>query len=136
MKKEEIYVVIDSEPKRLRAIQILTCNIERIYVLSDLNKEFEKERLLFFDGTEWLFDCNKIGKTEITLNQLEQLLNPDLVAKEVVLSIDELQKQAESLGFDLIKKERKIKVGDFGKFWGGNEKKGHYGFLTEDLVNG
>lgn len=120
MKKKEIYVVIDSEEKRLRAIQILTYNRERIYVMSDLNEEFEEfeeERLLFFDGLEWLFDCDKIGKTEITLDQLEHLLNPNFVVKEVVLSIDELQKQAESLGFELVKKGRQIKVGDFGKFW-------------------
>jgi hypothetical protein len=59
------------------------------------------------------------------------MLNPNFVVKEIALPIEELKKQAELLGFDLVKKERQIKVGDFGKFWDNGEDGCVYGFLTE-----
>lgn len=135
MKKEQIYVVIDDEPKRLRAIQILTDAKEEIFSGSILLEGINSYYINLHFSTDWSLSASD-HKTEITLDQLEQMLNPNFVVKEVHLSLDDLQKQAESLGFDLVKKERQIKVGDFGKFWGGNEKKGHYGFLTSELVNG
>lgn len=125
MKKEQIYVVINSEPKRLRAIQILSDAKEKSLSSSKTCYQVDVKRnyiyLIFFNTEHgnggWFIGSKNKGKTEISLDQLEELLNPNFVVKEVVLSIDELQKQAESLGFELVKKERQIKVGDFGKFW-------------------
>ena len=130
MKKEEIYVVIDDEQKRQRAIQILTDAREVI----DWSN-FELGEILKFDSVakDWFLTTEEFKESlqETTLNQLEQLLNPQFVVKEVVLSIDELQKQAENLGFELVKKERQIKVGDFGKFWD-DDNECAYGFITQD----
>ena len=128
MKKEEIYVVIDSEEKRQRAIQILTDAREVI----DWSN-FELGEILKFDSVakDWFLTTEEFKESlqETTLDQLEQLLNPQFVVKEVVLSIDELQKQAENLGFELVKKERQIKVGDFGKFWDSDEDNINVGFI-------
>lgn len=116
MNKEQIYVVIDDEQKRLRAIQILTDAKEEILSGSILNEKFHGKATLGIYRDRWQ-DINTNFKTEITLDQLEQLLNPNFVVKEVHLTIDELRKQAESLGFELVEKKREIKKGDFGKFW-------------------
>lgn len=135
MKKEEIYVVIDDEQKRQRAIQILTDAKEEIDW-----RNFELSEILRVNSVDkdWFLTEAYFGKSlkEITLDQLEQLLNPKLIVKEVHLSIEELQKQAKSLGFDLVKKERKIKVGDFGKFWDEIENDCYFGFLitTKQVV--
>lgn len=133
MKKKEIYVVIDNEEKRLRAIQILRDAKERIFSESDIFSENPYNKCLEFYNNEWIVsgcdDKDILIKTEITLDQLEHLLNPNFVVKEVVLSIDELQKQAENLGFELVKKERQIKVGDFGKFWDSDEDNINVGFI-------
>ena len=116
MKKEEIYVVINDEEKRNRAIQILTDAGEKIdyrnFKLSEILKLHSVDK-------DWFLTTSFFseGLNLITLDQLEQLLNPQFVVKEIALPIEELQKQAELLGFELVKKERKIKVGDFGKFW-------------------
>lgn len=138
MKKEEIYVVIDSEEKRLRAIQILTDAKEVIYKNSMLFQSDIKNFKLLHFTTNWALSPFIVTKTEITLDQLQQLLNPNFVVKEVVLSIDELQKQAENLGFELVKKERQIKVGDFGKFSSENGNICSYGFLykMKDIESG
>jgi hypothetical protein len=76
--------------------------------------------LRFSTDNEWELYMHSDKKQEITLDQLEQLLNPRFVVKDVILPIEELQKQAELLGFKLVKEERKIKVGDFGHFWDEN----------------
>lgn len=130
MKKEEIYVVIDSEEKRLRAIQILTDARENI---GDTNFD-EKYKYLWFDTTkEWnTFSFIWGAETEISLDQLEQMLNPQFVVKEIALPFEELQKQAKLHGWKLVKEERKIKVGDFGKFWDNDDIfQNQYGFLSE-----
>ncbi len=132
MKKEQIYVVIDDEPKRLRAIQILTDAGEKIFECDSIFNELFRGTTSFLGTTDFESTWGHygtFGKQKITLDQLEQLLNPNFVVKEVVLSIEELQKQAENLGFDLVKKERQIKVGDFGKFWDDLESECFYGFL-------
>ena len=50
--------------------------------------------------------------------------------KDIHLTIDELKAQAEMLGFELVKKERKPKVGEFGVFWDDNKNKVHvYDFI-------
>lgn len=130
MKKEEIYVVIDSEEKRLRAIQILNDAKEEIFKTSSIFTEKETGFLRFSISDDYWYLTVGGGKlTKITLDQLEQMLNPNFVVKEVVLSIDELKAQAEILGFDLVKKERQIKVGDFGKFYDSDENYCLYSFL-------
>jgi len=128
MKKEEIYVVIDSEEKRLRAIQILSDAKENISTC-DLSMDFsEKHKYLRLDSNnQWfIFSYMFSTDTEITLDQLEQMLNP---IKEVGMSLDALKLIAESWGFELVEKPREIKVGDFGKFWDNDNKDCCFGFL-------
>jgi hypothetical protein len=115
MKKEQIYVVIDSEEKRLRAIQILSDAGEEIFSMSGMLQKNDKEFTIDYILGSWTRNANKEKKTEISLDQLEQLLNPQYVVKEIALPLEELQKQAELLGWKLVKEERQIKVGDFGK---------------------
>jgi hypothetical protein len=136
MKKEEIYVVIDSEEKRLRAIQILSD--EKIMTYSSLLHVGGIGKLTF-DIDAWNLPSLKYylgNKTEISLDQLEQILNPQFVVKDVILPIEELQKQAESLGYKLVKEERQIKVGDFGKFWDNDKKEFALGILDKIDSNG
>ncbi len=133
MKKEEIYVVIDSEEKRLRAIQILSDVGEKIWNNTDLigngttvitQTYITPIILVFYKG--WYCIKTVGNKQEITLDQLEQMFNP---IKEVGMSLDALKLIAESWGFELVEKEREIKVGDFGKFSSENGSVCSYGFL-------
>jgi hypothetical protein len=113
MKKEEIYVVIDSEQTRQRAIEIL----ERAGEIIDYsNFEFSDILIVHSIDKDWFLteEHFKKSKQEITLDQLEQLLNPK---KEIKMELDALKLIAESYGFYLVEKPREIKVGDFGKFW-------------------
>jgi hypothetical protein len=122
MKKEEIYVVIDSEEKRLRAIQILTDAKENIWsnetdgLKVKLDSWFKFLRFSKTDN-EWQLYMNSDDTTQITLDQLEQLLSPK---QEIKMKLDALKLIAESYGFKLVEKEREIKVGNFGKFWSDN----------------
>jgi hypothetical protein len=59
----------------------------------------------------WYLLGTRSYKTEITLDQLDILLNP----KQIALST--LQLIAKCYGFELVEKKREIKVGDFGIFW-------------------
>ena len=129
MKKENIYVVIDSEEKRLRALQILSDAGEFIH--EKLNKHHGD--FLKFADESWFMTFNGFisGLNEITLDQLEQLLTPNYTVKEVHLTLDELKAKAESLGYELVKKERKPKVGDFGVFWGGCNSYKYMDFLAK-----
>jgi len=124
MKKENIYVVIDSAEKRKRADSILESAEENI---GDTDF-YENYKYLRFDtSNEWnTFSFVWTSETEITLDQLEELLNPK---EEVKMELDALKLIAESYGFELVEKPREIKVGDFGKFWRDNEKMFTYGFL-------
>ena len=124
MKKEEIYVVIDDEQKKLRALNILNDAGENIDY-----SNFELSEILRFDSvdkdwflTEMYF---KESLQEITLDQLEELLKP----KEIKL--DALKLIAESYGFELVEKKREIKVGNFGKFWDVEETNYFMGFLKD-----
>jgi hypothetical protein len=117
MKKNEIYVVIDSEEKRLRAIKILSDAGEKIWKDSCIFEIYSKPFILANDNTEWLVMIKIDNEKEITLDQLEQLLNPK---QEIKMKLDALKLIAESWGFELVEKEREIKVGDFGKFWSDN----------------
>ena len=112
MKKEEIYVVIDSEEKRLRAIQILSDAKENISTF-DLSMDFsEKHKYLRLDSNnQWfIFSYMFSTDTEITLDQLEQMLLPK---QEIKMELDALKLIAESWGFELVEKKREIKVGNF-----------------------
>jgi hypothetical protein len=120
MKKNEIYVVIDSKEKRLRAIEILRNARERKCLTIGKRALY----LRFKDG-EWI-DFNVFSNenklTQITLEELEAILS--------TMTIDELKAQAEMLGFELVKKERKPKVGEFGVFWDDSKYKIHvYDFI-------
>lgn len=124
MKKEEIYVVIDSEEKRLRAIQILSDAKENVWSNETDGLKVRLDSwfkfLRFSTDNEWELYMDRDDRQEISLDQLEQMLSPQFVVKDVILPLEELQKQAELHGFKLIKEERQIKVGDFGKFWSDN----------------
>jgi hypothetical protein len=49
--------------------------------------------------------------------------------EEIKMPLDALKLIAESYGFELVEKEREIKVGDFGKFSSENGSVCSYGFL-------
>jgi hypothetical protein len=117
MKKEEIYVVIDSEEKRLRAIEILTDAKESIYKFSDMLEVYTTPFLLSFYKAEWCIILKIDNEINISLDQLEQLLLPK---QEIKMELDALKLIAQSYGFELVDKKREIKVGDFGKFWTDN----------------
>jgi hypothetical protein len=139
MKKEQIYVTIDSEEKRLRAIEILEKAREKIRETSFLYLFFQKDyKHLCIDKTgEWsLFGITH--NTEITLDELEALLIPNYQVKDVILSLDELKQQAEKLGYDLVEKPYEPyvpKVGDFGAF-SNNGCKFEYVEFLDDIRNG
>jgi hypothetical protein len=114
MKKNEIYVVIDSEEKRQKALQILSDANEKISNHSVLKIKFFSTFFLTLapQSKEWCslgvlykYDIEQ-DKTKITLEELESILNPNYAVKEIHLTIDELKAQAEMLGFELVKKER------------------------------
>jgi hypothetical protein len=138
MIKEEIYVVIDSEKKRLRAIEILRNSGEVIEKDSAILKPYEWNYSIGFCDKEINWGHHGVLlKTQITLEELEAILSPNYAVKDVHLTIDELKAQAEMLGFELVKKERKPKVGDFGVFWDDSLYKIHvYDFIhnTENNV--
>jgi hypothetical protein len=130
MKKEEIYVVIDSEEKRQKALHILSNANEKVFYHSILKYKFFTTVFLTLDpeSKQWqswgnVHEKTKSEKTEITLEELESILSPNYAVKEVHLTIDELKAQAEILGFELVRKERKPKVGEFGVFWDNNKDK-------------
>jgi hypothetical protein len=133
MKKEEIYVVIDSEEKRLRAIQILSDAGENITNESVLLNEFYNVPMSLCFDLGWYCIKMKAHRQEISLDQLDQMLNP---IKEVGMSLDALKLIAESYGFELVEKEREIKVGDFGKFWDNDKKEFALGILDKIDTNG
>lgn len=82
MKKEEIYVVIDSEEKRVRAIQILTDAGEKFWKKEKYFKiDSENTHLIscIRDGDWFIVHTKHSGirdRTEITLDELEQFLKP------------------------------------------------------------
>jgi len=131
MIKEEIYVVIDSEKKRLRAIEILRNSGEVIEKDSAILKPYEWNYSIGFCDKEINWGHHGVLlKTQITLEELEAILSPNYAVKDVHLTIDELKAQAEMLGFELVKKEIKPKVGDFGLFWDDNKNLVHvYDFI-------
>jgi hypothetical protein len=135
MKKEQVYVTIDSEEKRLRAIEILERAGEKIRDGSMLYKCVDNHynRLCISDRGGWTLFCIT-HNTGITLDQLEALLIPNYQVKDVILSLDELKQQAKKLGYDLVEKPCEPKVGDFGVFWDEEEGSRYYGFLinTDD----
>lgn len=137
MKKEEISVLIDSEEKRLKALHILENANESIYKDSLMFQKFTQSFKLYYVHGKWLVYpsyCSK--RTDITFEQLEQLLSPKEVGMTVNLGVEELRLQAEKLGFELTEKKREIKVGDFGVFWDDIREECSYGFLIEKKPTG
>jgi hypothetical protein len=131
MKKEQIYVTIDNEEKRLRAIEILEKAGEEIKDDSILYKCVDNHysRLCINSEGVWTLFCITHNKA-ITLDQLEQLLLPNYQVKDVILPLDELKQQAKKLGFELVEKPYEPKVGDFGYFWDNeSEKMNSIGFI-------
>lgn len=125
MKKEDICVLIDSEEQRLIALDILKRAGEKVAPHTRLRECYnEKMWLKMFEDNEWYTAYTKEEKTIITLDQLEELIG-------VHLTIDELKKQAEKLGFELVEKKREIKVGDFGVFYNNKLANYYYGFLSK-----
>jgi hypothetical protein len=116
MKKEDIYVTIDSEEKRLRAIEILKKAGEEIFEGSALFNNYNVGILCYNAYSNHWVLTNDYDKDKITLDQLEALLIPNYQVKDVILSFEELKKQAEKLGYDLVEKPYEPKVGDFGAF--------------------
>jgi hypothetical protein len=135
MKKEQIYVTIDNEEKRLRAIEILD-NAGEEYWSNDKKSSMsisDVHKYLYSDSDGWLINNADFGiREEITLDQLEALLLPNYQVKDVILSLDELKQQAEKLGYDLVEKPYEPKVGDFGVFWDEKEEGNrYYGFIIK-----
>jgi hypothetical protein len=126
MKKEEVYVVIDSEEKRLRAIQILSDAGEKIWEDSCLFEIYSEPFILAMSkNKEWCVMIRIDDEINISLDQLEQLLSP----KQEPMKLDALKLIAESYGFELVDKQREVKVGDFGKFSSENKIYTNFGFL-------
>jgi len=103
MKKEEVYVVIDSEEKRLRAIKILSDAGEDMGVNKEVSMRTSKnlKYLVFYCDETWLVHINNHDRQEISLDQLEQLLSP----KQEPMKLDALKLIAESYGFELVEKK-------------------------------
>lgn len=139
MEKENIYVTIDSDEKRLRAIEILENAGEEILersTLLDPNGQYKGFLCVMeINGkTRWVSYGARPFNKEITLDQLEQLLLPNYQVKDVILSLNELKQQAEKLGYDLVEKPYEPKVGDFGYFWDIDDNglcTETYGYFTE-----
>jgi hypothetical protein len=133
MKKEQIYVTIDSEEKRLRAIEILEKAGEKILKGSALFNNHNVGILCYTTYKNYWVLTNDYDKDKTTLDELEALLIPNYKVNDVILSLDELKAQADKLGYDLVEKPYEPKVGDFGMFWdvddeGGNK---YCGFLID-----
>lgn len=130
MRKEEICVLIDSEEKRLRALEILENAGEKVWNESKLLEKYTRKRYLWNDGEDWIQTGCSFAP-QITLDQLEELLLANYVVKDVRVTIDELKEQAEKLGLELVEKKREIKVGDFGVFFSVNEDVLLFDFLLD-----
>jgi hypothetical protein len=91
MKKHEIYVEITNEKERLRAIEILKKSGEMIYARCSLKGKNNFGKLTMYHDGEWICSCNlSAKKTEITLEQLEEMLipkseNPLFVAQRYII---------------------------------------------------
>jgi hypothetical protein len=132
MKKQEIYVVIDSEEKRLRAIQILSDAQEEIWEESLLFIKSEMGCLICRRDNLWYLLKTRSYKEEISLDQLDRILNTkEIPSEDKQIPLDALKLIAESYGFELVEKEREIKVGDFGKFECPNKISYSFGFLKK-----
>jgi hypothetical protein len=76
MKKEEIYVEITNETERLRVIEILQNAGEEIWGNGCAMELLANYRYLLLAYNGWYISNNLFGRTEITLDELEALLNP------------------------------------------------------------
>lgn len=83
MKKEEIYVIIDNDEKRNKAVEILTDAGEAIWDSESAMQYTQGYNYLTFDADDmdWYTVSDDVieigGLTEITLDQLEELLRKE-----------------------------------------------------------
>ena len=86
---------------------------------------FELAEILSFYSVDkdWFLTTENFKKSlqEITLDQLEELLNPK---QEEPIKLDALKLIAESYGFELIKKKRGKHIGRPSLWWGRNQING------------
>lgn len=87
MTKSDIYVVIDSEEKRLKAIEILDRFVEPILHTSRLYDKGETGTLIY--AGKWVLSMNYTKAHEVNIYTLEGMLNP----KRIQLTIDEATQQ-------------------------------------------
>ena len=97
MKKEDVFVRIDSEEKRVKVIKILTDAGERIWNNSNIFS-CGVDYYLTFDGTEWYMSGFNSATHELSTNELQQLL------------INEFREKAEKQGFELVEKKRDVNI--------------------------
>lgn len=120
MKKEEIYVLIDSEEKRLRAIQILNDAGEKILdknTSMDFSEKFKNLRL-DINGYWFVFGYTD-SCTQITLDQLEEMMMPKHIEGDVFLCLKDFVMNDGSVEYTKDKKYIYNK----------------YGYLTNDSGN-
>ena len=75
MTKSDIYINIDSEEKRLKAIEILERFVEPINSQSRLWKKGETGTLIYVG--KWVLSMNYTKSHEVSVYQLEEILKPN-----------------------------------------------------------
>jgi hypothetical protein len=111
MRKEEIYVEINNEAEQMRAIEILQKAGEKI---GDVDFNSFCYKLILSDDLTWWVCVHANNKTQITLDQLDQLLNQS-IDKE----IESFKERMKQRGFEIsvvIEKEV-IKPDDVVMYW-------------------
>jgi hypothetical protein len=74
MEKREIHIVIDSEAKQKKAIEILERHGERIHEKEIAMEVCETYKFLVFVADNWFIASFPFGETEISLKELDELL--------------------------------------------------------------
>jgi hypothetical protein len=72
----------------------------------------------------------------INIGRTALLKTSKMKKEEIKMPLDALKLIAESWGFELVEKEREIKVGDFGKFWDNGIETYIFDFVKEKKENG
>jgi hypothetical protein len=119
MKKEDIYVEINNEEDRLRAIQILEKAVEKIYPREDAMKFSYVHNSLVKHNNGWLINTMQAGRTKITLFELDVLLTP----KSTDTLIEDFKQQMRDKGLEVsvvIEKEI-INPDDVVMYWDKND---------------
>ena len=132
MREKETVVKIYNEENRLKVIQLLTDAGIIVWNGSSLFTENFMGLLIFGPNQNYcVLSYDKSDRTEITLKQLEKILNPNPEIKKTNLTVEELKLHAEKLGYDIFKKKNEAQVGNFGKFWDDSDPtKATFNFLS------